>query len=168
MDNGTSLLAGLLAVTNLLYCSPQLPPVVYFRLPTKILVRDLSNNSPIGVQYLIEKDFDLTQGIRDKLKGLRGRAQVYLVSTAETLNSDLDEYLALAQDEATLQEEKCIEDPLEFARVSGISSSCIGQVERKGLLVVGGFRPIIRSDLYIQLFRIPSSRMKSGQQESSP
>jgi len=91
----------------------------------KSLVRDLSNTSPIGVQHMTEKDFDLTQGIRDKLKGLRGRAQVHLVSAAETLNSDSDEYLALAQDEATLQVEKCVEDPLEFARVSGISSSCI-------------------------------------------
>jgi hypothetical protein len=64
------------------------------------------------------------------------------------LNSDSDEFLGLAQDEANHQVENCVEEPLEFAKVSGTSLACIARVEREGLPVIGNFRPIVRSDLY--------------------
>ncbi len=66
------------------------------------------------------------------------------------MNSDSDEFLGLAQDEANHQVENCVEEPLEFAKVSGTSLACIARVEREGLPVIGNFRPIVRSDLALQ------------------
>jgi len=153
LSEEAAILAGVLAVLYLLAALPTLPEKIWVQIPTKKLLQELTDASPRGISHMITSHYDLRESVRRHLASIRQKTSLSLVLTPLDDTSPTEAQLTLVQDRAHQSITNALESPTLIKIITGHPADSKATVERRGQLLMGDYRELIRSDLYMTRLR---------------